>query len=636
VADWRRAAAHWIKVRRRGRGACRDAGRRDTGQRRAGIFFEPRFGHDFSHVRVHADGHAASAARALDARAFTVGNDIVFDAGEYAPATTAGRTLLAHELAHIVQQHASAGIAGGSRMMVQRKPRNASAQSTTADRRAALADLDWMYGSEITAPAQVISHALRLLDDLDGSEMSDRDRAATARRLLNLDALLHQRAQHAKRDADGALLYTPLLGQPVPWSAERPQRVEDMAPFEPAAVAEWRQIAAGARGQRAAAAAAAPQAGRAPVLQLPPAGAIAVTFKKQDGMTFASKEGQQLIMLTVLAATRSGVSADQLGWVVETIGTARWAPPGARALSEWQAKFEALSVGEEFTVVEYESFIAQVDDVLRRAPKQRDLMLEGYRQGVVDARFGLYLGIGTFGLGMVALTGGAAAGSLLGWGEAVAAGSLVAGEATPVLTGGLAGRLAMTTFEPLRCARQPDPRGRRRHCRHQRRSTPARHPVAPGRLQRRRCIRLRTGRRVAVPRVGRVDATAVHRRRPRSRDAAGRASGFRQAGADLPAAAQRVALAGVARPDGRNAEQRAAGARHRCRRRPAAHPGAHGRRRAVAARRQCRDRRRARPGAGRRPARRHRRQPRPGVLAGHAAGIGQPGTHSLWPSARGQ
>jgi hypothetical protein len=67
-------------------------------------YFEPRFGHDFSGVRVHADGEAANAASAVRARAYTIGRDIVFGAGEYAPATMEGKRLLAHELAHVVQQ----------------------------------------------------------------------------------------------------------------------------------------------------------------------------------------------------------------------------------------------------------------------------------------------------------------------------------------------------------------------------------------------------------------------------------------------------------------------------------------------------------------------------------------------------
>jgi hypothetical protein len=69
--------------------------------------FEQRFGHDFSAVRIHADGVSAEAARSVGANAFTLGNDIVFGRGRYAPEREAGRRLLAHELAHVVQQGGS-------------------------------------------------------------------------------------------------------------------------------------------------------------------------------------------------------------------------------------------------------------------------------------------------------------------------------------------------------------------------------------------------------------------------------------------------------------------------------------------------------------------------------------------------
>jgi hypothetical protein len=65
---------------------------------------EARFGYDFSRVRVHTDATAAESARAVQALAYTVGEDIVFGAGRYAPATGAGQRLLAHELTHVVQQ----------------------------------------------------------------------------------------------------------------------------------------------------------------------------------------------------------------------------------------------------------------------------------------------------------------------------------------------------------------------------------------------------------------------------------------------------------------------------------------------------------------------------------------------------
>jgi hypothetical protein len=67
-------------------------------------FFEPRFGHDFSKVRVHTDAKASESAQAVHAVAYTVGNDVVFGAAQYAPGTSKGMELLAHELTHTKQQ----------------------------------------------------------------------------------------------------------------------------------------------------------------------------------------------------------------------------------------------------------------------------------------------------------------------------------------------------------------------------------------------------------------------------------------------------------------------------------------------------------------------------------------------------
>lgn len=72
-------------------------------------FFEPRFGQDFSDVRVHTDASAARSARQLRALAYTTGRHIVFGAGQYATGTTAGRRLLAHELVHSLQQRRGEG-----------------------------------------------------------------------------------------------------------------------------------------------------------------------------------------------------------------------------------------------------------------------------------------------------------------------------------------------------------------------------------------------------------------------------------------------------------------------------------------------------------------------------------------------
>lgn len=71
------------------------------------------FGHDFSAVRIHADGAASESARAVNALAYTVGRDVVFAAGQYSPDTSSGRRLIAHELAHVVQQQHLAAVPVG-------------------------------------------------------------------------------------------------------------------------------------------------------------------------------------------------------------------------------------------------------------------------------------------------------------------------------------------------------------------------------------------------------------------------------------------------------------------------------------------------------------------------------------------
>lgn len=73
-------------------------------------FFEPRFGTDFGHVRIHSGTKAAESARSVNALAFTSGRDIVFGAGRFAPDTNEGRRLIAHELTHVVQQSGSGEI----------------------------------------------------------------------------------------------------------------------------------------------------------------------------------------------------------------------------------------------------------------------------------------------------------------------------------------------------------------------------------------------------------------------------------------------------------------------------------------------------------------------------------------------
>ena len=78
-------------------------------------FMEPRFGADFSGVRVHDDAQATKSAKSVHALAYTVGNNVVFNTNQYRPASVAGQRLLAHELTHVVQQ------SGESKQRLRRK-----------------------------------------------------------------------------------------------------------------------------------------------------------------------------------------------------------------------------------------------------------------------------------------------------------------------------------------------------------------------------------------------------------------------------------------------------------------------------------------------------------------------------------
>ncbi|HET6936330.1 MAG TPA: DUF4157 domain-containing protein, partial [Candidatus Angelobacter sp.] len=81
-------------------------------------FMEPRFGHDFSRVRVHTDHKASQSAKAVNALAYTVGHNVVFAGGQYAPGKKSGQKLLAHELTHVVQQRKMASAAPQSKLEI--------------------------------------------------------------------------------------------------------------------------------------------------------------------------------------------------------------------------------------------------------------------------------------------------------------------------------------------------------------------------------------------------------------------------------------------------------------------------------------------------------------------------------------
>lgn len=85
-------------------------------------FMQSRLGHDFSQVRVHIDSRAAESARAVNALAYSIGHQVIFGAGRYAPNTSAGQRLLAHELTHVVQQRTAPAGTGSLAMASAEAP----------------------------------------------------------------------------------------------------------------------------------------------------------------------------------------------------------------------------------------------------------------------------------------------------------------------------------------------------------------------------------------------------------------------------------------------------------------------------------------------------------------------------------
>jgi len=79
-------------------------------------FYEPRFGYDFSKVKVHTNSIDAKSAQSINAIAYTSGNNIVFNDGQYNPDTEPGKKLLAHELTHVVQQNGGRKRTNGLRL----------------------------------------------------------------------------------------------------------------------------------------------------------------------------------------------------------------------------------------------------------------------------------------------------------------------------------------------------------------------------------------------------------------------------------------------------------------------------------------------------------------------------------------
>ena len=136
-------------------------------------FFESRFGLDFSKVRIHTGAQAASSARDVAAKAYTVRDRIVFDSGQYSPHTQEGRRLLAHELTHVVQQMGGSNAAQAPKAPrpVQRKVVRNKAEMEAKDRAAFLKSHKWINPALASQIMEEMAAAGDTFDFADDNEL---------------------------------------------------------------------------------------------------------------------------------------------------------------------------------------------------------------------------------------------------------------------------------------------------------------------------------------------------------------------------------------------------------------------------------------------------------------------------------
>ncbi len=135
-------------------------------------FMEPRFGRDFSQVRVHSGPHAAESARAVNALAYTVGQNVVFAENQYQPGSASGQRLLAHELTHVIQQ------TGPSNLMANDIGPSAGAHSSVLQRQNDPPDGQAPVQANLTFPSDFDTETNRReLALILSHEMADNQRA---------------------------------------------------------------------------------------------------------------------------------------------------------------------------------------------------------------------------------------------------------------------------------------------------------------------------------------------------------------------------------------------------------------------------------------------------------------------------
>lgn len=183
-------------------------------------YFEPRFGYNFAHVRVHTDDAANESATHLNARAYTIGNNITFAAGEYQPETIEGKRLLAHELVHVIQQSDKNFLKTQFSSHYNSDDRLRIRNTTTSDR-----ILRWtIIGNEIWTTVEGRELPVPIMTGTEEEWRQNLDRYRTrAKERLFLRALFvnDERFPHYAREDDNSYLLSPGVFITPPLSISR-------------------------------------------------------------------------------------------------------------------------------------------------------------------------------------------------------------------------------------------------------------------------------------------------------------------------------------------------------------------------------------------------------------------------------
>jgi hypothetical protein len=309
-------------------------------------------------------------------------------------------------------------------------------------RRRAAAQFDWLLAypppaMDDDAP-MLIAWAERSVERFHDPTTADSARGYIAVGLLKVFGELKEFETRAKRDPDGALVYAGIAGD-VPWTSARPHSVDELPLFTSESVERWRRVADFAasdeeaeetRGRRR-------PPPRKPVRVASPMGRDveitrspnSITFPKGKDMSAASDEGQRELIWLHVASTHPGLTGDQISWAVSQLGLVK-GDGSRRLVQSWVDDFEAAKPGDRITLTSDRAFEQDVSNALLHVPTERDLLVEGYRQGVLDARGGLMLAYATLAVGTLALGGGAGIGYLGSLGGEVAMSSIAAGGGT--------------------------------------------------------------------------------------------------------------------------------------------------------------------------------------------------------------